>query len=674
MTSPVRSPLRRALASIVPIVFAGLTLGSASPAAAQTAQDLKRMSLEQLLQIDVSTVTRQDEPADQVPAAVFVITQDDIRRSGAMSLPEVLRLAPGVQVERLNAAIYAVGIRGFGDRLSRAMLVLIDGRPVYSPLFAGTYWEVQDPMLADIERIEVIRGPGGTLWGANAVNGIINIITKKADDTQGALVSATVGTDATGPISARYGGAAGSRFRYRVYGEGTNLNSQFHPDGLSFDTFSIGQGGFRGDWTLPNARTATIQGDVYHATLGEAAVTTSLTPPFTTLSTQSAPLSGADLLARWTGPSFRGGAFQLQTYVDHTSRDEVPVGERRDTFDVDFQDRRTLARRHEFTWGAQYRLSTDDITAVAPSAILPPRRTDNLYTAFAQDDITLAPERLRVVAGAKVGHDPYSGGTIQPSARAIWTANASNTFVWSVTRAVRTPSRVETDYTTMSAVAASPPTFVRLLPDPNFDPESLVAYEMLYRLRPMSGLYLTVSGFDNALSNILSTDLQATFVETDPAAPTRVILPVTFGNGLHGKSYGGEVTADFRPVPWWRWTGNYSYLRVTLAKNPGDTDVASRVRDEGQSPHHQFTVQSSVDLPGRVSFDCRVWYESALTLGPVPAFTTSTVRLAWQMRPDTEIAVIGDNLNSPHHLEWVNGPFASVQIQRSVAVNLVWRK
>lgn len=373
--------------------------------------------------------------------------------------------------------------------------------------------------------------------------------------------------------------------------------------------------------------------------------------------------------------SFHGGSFQLQTYYDHTSRDEVPVGETRDTVDVDFQDQHTLARRHDVVWGAGHRLSTDVIAAVAPSAILPPRRTDNLYTAFAQDDLTLVPKTLRLVLGAKLEHNPYSGGEIQPSGRVIWTVNPSNTLVWSVTRAVRTPSRVETDYTTMGFIGASPaPTFVRLLPDPTFEPEALVAYEMESRVRPAKQLYVTVSGFDNALSNILSTDLEAPFIESDPAAPTREILPVTFGNGLHGESYGGEVTADYRPVPWWRWTGNDSYLRINLAKNPGDTDVASLSLDEGQSPHHQFSVQSSVDLPGQVSFDCRVWYESALVAGPVPAFTTSTVRVGWQMRPDVTIAVVADNLNAAHHLEWANGPFASVEIQRSVAVNVVWRK
>jgi iron complex outermembrane receptor protein len=651
-----------------------LILAMTAPAAAQTPQDLKRMSLEQLLQLDVSTVSRQDQPADKVPAAIFVITQDDIRRSGATSLPDVLRLAPGVQVERINASLYSVGIRGFGDRLSRAMLVLIDGRAVYSPLFAGTYWEVQDPMLADVERIEIIRGPGGTLWGANAVNGIINVITKTAKDTEGALVSVTAGTDATGPIAARYGGAVGKSFRYRVYGEGTDLNPQFHPDGVTFDTFTIGQGGFRGDWTLSHSRSLTLQGDAYHATLGEPAVTTSLTPPFSTTGTQNAPLSGANVLLKWAGPSFHGGSFQLQTYFDHTSRDEVPVGEKRDTFDVDFQDRRTLARRHDVIWGAGYRLTSDDITAVAPSAILPPRRTDSLVSAFVQDDLTAVPERLHVIVGAKVEDNSYSGGEIQPSARAVWTVDDANTLFASVTRAVRTPSRVETDYTTMSVVATSPLTFVRLLPDPNFDPESLVAYELGYRVRPIDRLYLKFSGFDNSLSNILSTDLESSFVETDPTGPSRTILPVMFGNGLHGKSYGGEIFADFRPVSWWRWTGSYSYLRITLAKNPGDTDVASLVRDQGQSPHHEFSVQSSIDLPANVSLDCRVWYESALAFGPVPAFTTSTVRLGWRLRPDTEIAVVGDNLNSPHHLELVNGPFANVEIQRSVAVNVVWRK
>jgi iron complex outermembrane receptor protein len=629
------------------------------------------MSLEELMSIEVSTVSRNSEPTATLPAAVFVITHEDIRRSGATTLPEALRLAPGIQVARIDASRYAIGLRGFPDRLARSMLVLMDGRAVYSPLFAGTYWEVQDTMLEDIERIEIIRGPGGTLWGANAVNGIINIVTRRAHDTRGTLVSAAAGGDIRGPAAVRYGTTAGPHGFVRAYAKVFDRDLQLDPAGDADEDWRLGQAGFRGDWTLGPSRSLTVQGDVFRGELAQRVVTPLTAPPFSVSSTRTAALSGGNLLARWIAPA-AGGDYQVQAYYDRTGRDEQPVAETRDRLDVDFQHRRRLGRRHGLVWGAGYRLTTGRITAVAPSAFFPPDRTDSLYTAFAQDDITLAPDRLHLVLGAKIEHNDYSGFEIQPSARLMWTIDAAQGVFAAATRAVRTPSRVETDYTTTSLANPAVPAFVRLQPNPRFVPEELIAYELGYRAQAAQTLYVTVSAFVNQLDDTLSTELLPSSVETTPP-PARLILPVTFANGLGGNSHGVEITGDLRPVSWWRGTANYSWLRVQMTKAAGSADVSQERRYEGLSPQHQVQVSSSLTLPRRVSVDAVVRYVSSLPAGPVPAYGTSTLRAAWQPRPDLELAVVGQNLHEARHLEWPSGT-SSVPVRRRAYLTLTWRR
>jgi iron complex outermembrane receptor protein len=642
-----------------------------STALGQTSTEaLKRMSLEDLTKIEVSTVSRNPEPTSEVPAAVFVLTRDDIRRSGATTLPEVLRLAPGVHVARIDASRYSIGIRGFADRLSRSMLVLMDGRAVYSPLFAGTYWEVQDTLLQDIERIEVIRGPGGTLWGANAVNGIINIVTRNAADTQGLLVTADAGSNPRGLAGIRFGGVAGANGRYRAYVKAFRRDAEFHPDGTDYDDWTGGQGGFRADWTLARSRALTIQGDAYAVSLGQRATVTTSTPPFADTVIRRAPLAGGNALARWSGPVGRRGSFQLQTYYDRTHRDEIPVAETRDTFDVDFQHRRPLWARHDLVWGVGYRITDGRITSVAPTRFLPESRADRLYSAFVQDEVEIVPRRLRLMVGAKVEHNDYSGVELQPSGRIAMTINPTNTLVWSVTRAVRTPSRVETDYTTESVANPAVPAFVRLRPNEAFESEKVTAYEMGYRVRPATSLYVTFSGFFNDLDQTLSTELLTPFVETSPAPP-RLVLPVTFDNGLHGNSHGFELTGDARPASWWRLTANYSYLRVQMSRNRGSTDVSQERRYEGLSPRHQLQIQSSLDLPGRIALDWRLRYASDLPAGRVPSYATSNVRLAWPMTPELELAVVGQDLHEPRHVEWAG---STVEIRRSWYVGFTWRR
>jgi iron complex outermembrane receptor protein len=653
------------------VTIAAALCAAGVPTGAQTIEELKRLTLEELLRVDVTTVSRVPEPTMSVPAAVYVITGDDIRRSGAVSLADVLRHAPGVQVARLGAGTWAIGVRGFADRLARSMLVLIDGRPVYSPLFAGTYWETQDTLLEDVDRIEVIRGPGGTLWGANAVNGIISIITKSARETTGLVATAGGGSQERARVGFRYGAAAGTRWHYRVYGNGLDRQPHFRPDGREFDGFRIGQGGFRAEWAPDEARTFTLLGDVYRASLGQRASIASFQPPYVEIAERRAPLSGGHVTARWNGP-LSTGRVQLQTFYARTNRDELPVSERRDTVDVDFQHQPAAWASHQLTWGAGYRATSGRIRAVAPTAFLPERRTDQLATAFVQDEIRIAPERVRLTLGTKVEHNDYSGAEVQPGARLLFTLDSNRTVWAAVTRAVRTPSRVETDYTTAALLDPAIPMFVRLLPNPDFRPERLLAYELGYRSRPRPTLYVSAAGFYNRFNDVLSTEILGPVA--DPAdAPERLIIPVMFANGLDGDSYGGEISADARLTPWWRLLGNYSYVRIQLTKKPGSRDGSQERRNEGQSPRHQVQLQSSLDLTGAWSLDAFVRHISELPAAAVNAYTTVDLRLGWLITPHLELAVVGHDLGQARHVEW-SGDGVNTAIRRSGFVSLTIRR
>jgi iron complex outermembrane receptor protein len=646
-----------------------LSVSAAPPfAPSLAAQDLKRLSLEELLRIEVSTTLRVPEPASAVPAALFVMTADDIRRSGATSLPELLRSVPGVHVAQIDAGRYAIGIRGFADRLARSMLVLIDGRAVYSPLFAGTYWEVQDTFIEDIERIEVVRGPGGTLWGANAVNGIINIVTKRARDTRGMLVTAALGPGTRGPVGVRYGRQLGRDAFLRAYVKGVDRQPQVHLDGADYDESRMTQSGLRGEWTFDGSRVLTVQGDLYRSELGQRVTRPLLTPPFSETTDRLAKLSGGNALARWSAP-FGGGEYQLHTYFDRTTRDERPVAETRETFDLDLQHRRRIGSRHGVVWGAGYRVTRGDIAAVETTSFFPPQRTDHLYTAFVQDDVSLRPERLRLVVGLKLEHNAYTGLEGQPSARVMWTPSTAQALFVAVTRAVRTPSRVETDYATTSVADPSIPAFVRLVPNPDFVAEKLTAYEVGYRLERSPLFLLSATTFFNHLQDTESTELLTPFVETTPL-PARLILPVTFRNGLHGNSHGIELTGDLRPVPRWRSTISYALVRIQMTRDPGSNDVSQERRNERLSPRHQVEVQTSLDVLRNISADWFLRYVSELREGPVPAYATSTVRIGWQLHRRMELALVGQNLHQSRHREW---PGAHIQIRRTAHISFVWR-
>jgi iron complex outermembrane receptor protein len=346
------------------------------------------------------------------------------------------------------------------------------------------------------------------------------------------------------------------------------------------------------------------------------------------------------------------------------------MAERRDTADIDYQQSATLARRHQVTFGAGYRVTTGRVTAVAPTGFSPATRTDQLVSLFGQDDVALVEDRLRASLGIKLEHNGYTGVEAQPSARLVWTPHRQHTLVASVTRAVRTPSRVETDYTTTSLASAAVPLFVRLLPNPGFRSEAIEAYEVGYRIRPGSRAYFTVAGFYNHLDDVLSTELVGgALTEGGGSEPPRAVLPVMFRNGIGGESHGGELTADVRPLDRLRATLNYSYLKVAVSRDPDARDVSQEARYEGITPRHQLQAQAALDLPWRLATDVTVRRASRLSSGPVPAYTTASVRIGWRATPRLELAIVGQDLTHARHLEWPGG----LPVRRSGYVKVTFR-
>jgi iron complex outermembrane receptor protein len=643
-----------------------------SAGAQAPAGGLKGLSLEQLGEIEVITASKQPVQVNKTPAAIYVITQEDIRRSGATSLPEALRLAPGVEVARIDSVKWSIGIRGFGSRLSRAVLVLIDGRTVYSPLFHGTYWEVQDTMMEDIDRIEVIRGPGGTIWGANAVNGVINIITKKAKDTAGALIAAGGGDTNQVFTNARYGGKDGN-VNYRVYGKFFDRGPEYHRDGNEFDDWRRGQGGFRADWTASPRDSVTIQGDIYDSHMGESNRITSLTPPFTYISDKNAALSGGNVIASWDRTLDSSSGFHLETYYDRFNRLQSTQAEYRDTFDLDFVHHFKLAKT-QFTWGVGARISIGRVPQVVPTFVFNPnRRTDHLYSVFLQDEIPIVANRFSITVGTKVLHSAFTGFDVEPSVRLLWTPSARSTFWGAVTRAVRTPSDNDDDLTSTTLRSLTPLAFNITTGDRKFISEILVGYEAGYRRLVTSQFSIDIAAFHNNYNHLLSLEPGAPYFDDSEPYP-HTVYPFVNGNGVRGTTNGFEIVPNWKPVTWWRLQPSYAFLNMDMRTLPTSKDTITVNALEGSSPRHEVMVQSYLDLPHGLEFSQVYRYVSALPAQFVGSYHTVDARVAWHPGRHLELSVTGQNLLQPHHPEFGGDPGPLVGIKRTIFATLTWRQ
>ena len=607
--------------------------------------DLTELSLEDLMAIEVTSVSKKSQKVSDAGAAVFVITQEDIRRSGVTSIPEALRMAPGIEVARIDANKWAISARGFNNFLANKLLVLMDGRSVYQPLFAGVYWNLQDTLLEDIDRIEVIRGPGATIWGANAVNGVINIITKNARETQGGLLAAGGGTKEKDFGGLRYGAKVGEGSYVRAYGKYFNRGA--FPNvvgGKASDAWEAGSGGFRLDSEFAGDSALTLQGDLAQGYVDEVSESPVLTPPFTKTFT-GGTFATANLLTRWQRTISATSEISLQLYYDRTDRRAPDNREIRNTVDADFLHRFKPGDRHEFVWGLGYRHTRGDFSSDTLIKLEPSRRGDDLFSGFLQDDILLVDHRLHLILGSKFEHNDYTGVEIQPSGRLVWTPHDRHTFWGAVSRAVRTPSWGETDgsipLTVVPPLApgnpSSLPAALTLVGNRDLQPERLMAYELGYRFHPAKRFSLDAAAFYNVYSDMIAGRQGAPEMVLTPTP--HLVIPINGDNGMFGKTYGAELAADWRVLPRWRLQAAYTCLQVVLEAKEGS--LMALENSDGRSPQNQVSLRSSFDLTRDVELDAWVRYADRIASLDLPAYTTLDLRLGWKPFPGVELSIVG---------------------------------
>ena len=640
----------------------------------QRAQQLKSLTLEQLGNVEVTTQSKEPTQVWDTPAAIYVLTGDDIRRSGVTNVPDALRLIPGVSVARVNGSRnWAVGIRGFADQFSKYVLVLIDGRSVYTPLFGGVWWPINNVMLEDIDRIEVIRGPGGTIWGADAVNGIINIITRHSQETRGSLLSAGGGNVDQNTEDLRYG-SQHNGWTWRADAFGFVRSPEYHLNGqTAYDWSRDGQVGFRADH-VAGSDEVTVQGDAYWGKFGDAQVVSSYQPPASFISYESTNVSGGNLRTRWRRRFHDKSDIYLQAFWSYDHRIGSNFGEDRNTFDIDFLNRFAATRRQQLTWGAGLRLSPGTVRQVVPTDTFSPlSKTDSIYSAFLQEELRFIPDKLSLVLGTKLEHNNYTGFEYQPNARLLFTPTQNFSAWTSISRAVRTPDRVDEDIQVDVFAFAPPPVFARVIGNHNLKSERLIAYEAGFRTLVRRRLYLSAAGFYNAYRNLIAQGgLTLAPTPAAPFPPGSVLYTLQFTNGIHGASDGAELTPDWRPASFWRLRPGVSYLNIDVNDEPCFTDTVTLNNLRGSSPKWQMFVQSEINLPHHFEFDQSVRYVDSLPAQSVRAYTTADARIGWKPSKSFDISVTGQNLFQPRHAEFGIDPSPNVLIKRGVYAKLVW--
>jgi iron complex outermembrane recepter protein len=626
------------------------------------------------MNVEVTSVSRHAQSVADAPAAVTVIGQDEIRRSGMNSIPELLRLAPGLDVARINSNQWAISSRGFNDLYANKLLVMMDGRSVYTPLFSGVYWDTLDYVLPDLDRIEVIRGPGATLWGSNAVNGVINITTKSARDTQGWLLDG-VGGNETQQGAVRYGGAIGDGTFFRIYGKYRNFED--FPDASGHDAHDGWQdfrGGFRLDRYAGND-TLTLQGDTYVDRSGQTLIVPTLTGSLRSRSFVENDFSGGNILGRWTHVISPTSDFSLQLYYDRLNRPDVELGYALDTFDMDFQHRFQLMKNQEIIWGFDVRYMMDKIDNSGLGMFDPTRRDDYLVGGFIQDDFTVVRDRLHLIVGTKLEQNSYSGFEFQPSGRLLWTPNERNSVWGAVSRAVRTPSRWEQDsqiiYTT-TPTSSGIPAELDTIGNKGFDSEAMTAYELGYRVRATQSLSIDTAVFYDSYDKIRSGTVGTPTVVPNPTP--HLFIPVQLGNDINGEAFGAEIAATWKVTDRWKLTGSYTFLDLQLHRGHG-VDPTLETTFEGTSPKNQFQLHSYLDVMKNLEVNGGLYYVDSLKTGHIPAYVRLDAGITWRPKDHLSITAGIQNILDNHHPEFNSGLFISQQneVPRTYFGELTWR-
>jgi len=647
--------------------------------------DLASLSLEQLGNLQVTSVSRKAQRFNDTAAALFVITNEDIRRSGATSIPEVLRMVPGLQVGRIGTDRWAVTARGFAGRFANKLLVQIDGRSIYSHLFSGVLWETQDVVLEDIERIEVIRGPGAALWGANAVNGIINIITKRAADTQGVLAQAGAGNREKGFATLRYGGKPDDDTQYRVYARGYARAESVDANGAGVGDDSLSKhAGFRLDRRIDAGDRATLSGDTYESHSREPSTRVSVLPPYVASPLGTETARGVHLLARYDHTLTDGSQATLQAYAESGFIGSDPIVEHRDTYDLDFQHRRLLGSRHDLVWGLHYRVSRDDITTPLSTLQIAPRREEfRIVSAFVHDEIALVPQRLRLIAGAKLEHNSYTGMEPQPNLRLLWTPDPVHA-VWAAwSRAARTPSRSERGETFDFQVfppfsAENPSPFPVLLRSTSVgvEPrsEKLAAFEVGYRAQLGARLAVDLTAFANHYTDLHSSTLGPAQLVFDPVP--YFLVPAPSDNSLSAHTRGFEASLDWRPLDRWRLQASYTLLHISLPTTSSDALRNALAQAEmDHTVRNQLSLRSLFDLAPGHQFDLWLRHVSRIAFSDVPAYTTLDARYGWRPTKNFDLSLVGQDLLHERHGE-DNQDFTfapPLQVRRGVYLRATWK-
>lgn len=628
---------------------------SACAASAAADVDFADLSLEELGNIKVTSVSKRPESLADAAGSVFVITAEDIRRSGVTSLPEALRLAPNLHVARTSGSGYAISARGSNGSTTSApnkLLVLIDGRSVYTPLFSGVFWDVQDLMLQDVERIEVVSGPGGTLWGINAVNGVINVITKSAESTQGVLVSAHAGNEKAG-AALRHGGRAGAGGTYRVYAKYSEHDDLTRADGIAVDDgWHTGRVGFRTDWERPRGQLA-LQGNAYRARIGQPEPG-SISVGGTELALGTVEASGVNLTGRWEHQLDNGSGFSLQAYYDRTERTIPPtLDETLEIVDLQFQHLLTPLGRHALTWGANFRHGRDRVDNTSPVfGFLPEDVDQNWSSLFAQDDVTLNDD-LRLTLGARVERNPYVGSEFLPNLRLAWKLAPDHLLWGAVSRAVRDPSRLDAD----SHIPRDPPFLLDGGPDVRSEVAEVA--ELGYRGQPAPVLSWSVTAFHADYDHLRTVEI----------APSGTFL--VFANEMEGETTGIETWGSWQARPEWRVSAGYTAMRDRLRLKPGSDD-AEGPSAVGKNPAHSWQLRSALTIAEGRDVDIAVRHVAALSSPDVPAYTAVDARFGWRLHPNLELSVVAQNLLDADHAEY--GPIATrSRIPRTISLQVLWQ-
>jgi iron complex outermembrane receptor protein len=631
---------------------------------------LKRMSVDELLSVEVTSVSRREEDLRRAAAAITVLNNEDIRRSGASSLPETLRVVPGLHVARQNATSWGVSARGFSSVNSEKLLVLSDTRSIYTPLFSGVTWDVQDYLLEDVERVEVIRGPGAALWGSNAVNGVVNITTRSARDTHGDYLEAGAGDFERVILGARHGGETAGGRHYRVFARYIDRDGTANPVAVSEDDARLGHLGFRMDWGSAEETGWTVQGDAYAGDMGQLAPAVEVIGRPGPTGQLVSKVSGGNLLARWRRAIRPDSDLQVRAYYDYTRRDDPSFLDTLHTVDIDLQQTFNT-HRQQFLWGLAGRLTSNRNRSGGIFAVEPEASDDLLWSGFVQNQLAIS-DSLVLTLGSKFERNDFSGFEVQPSVRMAWTPDSRHSLWLAVSRAVRVPTRLERDVQVDASDPAGNPVF-RLVGNRDFDAEELVAYEAGYRWQASPQLWFDVALFHNDYDELVSLELGEPFVD----GTGRTIIPILNRNLGGGRSRGAELLVEWQPLANWRLTASYSALDLELESS--GLDLNRNVWLDGTTPRGMSGLRSLITL-NQVEIDAMFRHHTRIRRLPaditgegIDAYSTLDLRLGWQLGPQWRLSLVGQNLLDEEHVEF-GTPATRCALSRTAWVKAEWRR